>query len=50
MIHKRSIALERSVKYFTRGLKPGLRRAKLTLSSGGSEKHNDQDRLSLNAG
>ena len=26
MIHKRSTALERSVKYFTGGLKPGSRR------------------------
>ena len=32
-IHKRSTALERSVKYFTGGLKPGLRRANLTLIS-----------------
>ena len=33
MIHKRSTALERSVKYFTVGLKPVSLRANLTLSS-----------------
>ena len=32
MIHKRSIALETPVKYFTGGLKPASRRASLTLS------------------
>ena len=32
-IHKRSTALERSVKYFTGGLKPVLRCTNLTLSS-----------------
>ena len=32
MIHKRSIALEWSVKYFTEGLKPVKRCANLTLS------------------
>ena len=32
-IHKRSTALERSVKYFTGGLKPVLRHANLTLNS-----------------
>ena len=31
-IHKRSTALERSVKYFTGGLKPVSRRANLTLN------------------
>ena len=33
MTHKRSTALERSVKYFTDWLKPVLQRANLTLSS-----------------
>ena len=33
MNHKRSIALEGSVKYFTGGLKPVSCRADLTLSS-----------------
>ena len=33
MIHKRSTALERSVKLFTGGLKPVSRLANLTLSS-----------------
>ena len=33
MIYKRSTALDRSVKYFTRGLKPVSRRASLTLCS-----------------
>ena len=33
MIHKRSIALEWSVKYFKGGLKPVSWRANLTLSS-----------------
>ena len=33
MIHKRSTALERSVKIFTGGLKPVSQRANLTLSS-----------------
>ena len=33
MIHKRSATLERSVKYFTGGLKPVSRRTNLTLNS-----------------
>ena len=33
MIHKRSTAMEQSVKYFTGGLQPVARRANLTLSS-----------------
>ena len=33
MIHKRSTTLERSVKYFTGGLKPVSRHANLTISS-----------------
>ena len=33
MTHKRSTALERSVKYFTAGLKLVSRRANLTLNS-----------------
>ena len=32
-IHKRSTAMERSVKYFTGGLKPVIWRANLTLDS-----------------
>ena len=32
-IHKRNTALERSVKYFTGGLKPVLQRTNLTLNS-----------------
>ena len=32
MIHKRSTALERSVKYLTGGLKPVSRSANLTLN------------------